>query len=135
MPAFSSGIQKLPRIEDAVWIERVLKRAVGGEGGFAEGLADPAFFGEADAVLAGDGAAVVENPVEEEVERGVRLVADFRDLIVADHEIGVDVAVAGVAEAGDGDAGVLLQLAGEGDEFDELGARDDDVLVEFGETG
>jgi hypothetical protein len=47
----------------------------------------------------------------------------------------VDVAITGMAETGDRDAGFLLQAFGELDELDELGARHDDVLVELGEPG
>jgi hypothetical protein len=61
---FPLSIQKFPRIQDAVGIERILERAVGGEGDFAEGLTDPRLFGEADAVLTGDGTVVGEHPGE-----------------------------------------------------------------------
>jgi hypothetical protein len=47
----------------------------------------------------------------------------------------VDVAVAGVAEAGDGEAVTLAEAGGEAGEVDEAAAGDDDVFVEFCEAG
>ena len=56
--------QKLSGIEDSVRIERLFEGLMDIEGNPAEGLADPAFFGEADAVFAGDGAAPGKHPAE-----------------------------------------------------------------------
>ena len=58
-----------------------------------------------------------------------------RSLIIANHEVGVDVAISGVPEAGHRNAGVRLQFLGEFDELDQFGARNHDVLVELVEPG
>ena len=131
----SRSVQELPGIENTLRIQRLLQPAVGLEGNLAERLADPAFLGDADAVLAGDGTAVFEDPGNSRSSAASARSRTCRVLIVADHQVGVDVAVAGVAEAGDGDAGLRLELSGELDQLDELGARDDDVLVELGQAG
>ena len=56
-------------------------------------------------------------------------------VMIGDHQLGVDVAVAGMAEAGDGNAGRALKLAGTVDEFDRIGLGDHDVPVELGRAG
>ena len=47
--------------------------------------------------------------MNKQIERALGALADCRIVVVADHQVGVDVAVAGVAETGDRDAGVRLQ--------------------------
>ena len=54
--------QHLARVEDAVGIEGMLDRAMEGERSRAEGAGDPRQLGQPDAVLAGDGAAVGQDP-------------------------------------------------------------------------
>ena len=100
----------------------------------ADGLLEPALFGEADSMFAGDGASVCEDPVEKLVEGFVGGLLFFGVVVVFDHEVDVDVAITGVTEAGEGDSGVGGELLCELDEVDELGARDDDVFVEFGQA-
>ena len=99
------------------------------------GLGPPAFFGEAYAVLAGDDAAPGEDLGEEFVEGEAYFFADGGVVVIGGHDVGVDVAVAGVAEAGDGEAVTLAEAGGEFGEIDEAAAGDDDVLVEFREAG
>ena len=70
-----------------------------------EGVFEPGLFGDADAVLAGDGAAPGDDLVEEFVEGLVGFGFLCGVSGVGDHDVDVDVAVAGVAEAGDGEAG------------------------------
>ena len=128
-------VEELSGVEDVLGVEGIFEGSVKLEGGVAEGMFDPRFLGEADAVFAGDDAAVFEDPGEEEVEGGVGSFPDTRIFVVIDHEVGVDVTITSMAETGDGDAGLLLQVLSELDELDEFGARDDDVLVELGEAG
>ncbi len=56
-------------------------------------------------------------------------------LVEIHHDVGVDVAVAGVAEAGDSKAVFPLQPRGESEEVFQAAARDDDILVQLGEAG
>ena len=115
-----SRSEKLPRIEDALWIEGVFECVVCGERDFADRLFEPAFFGEADAMFAGDGAAVFKHPGKELIEGAVGLLSSTRFIVVCDHQVGVDVAIAGMTETGDGYASVALEFLREGDELDQL---------------
>ena len=54
---------------------------------------------------------------------------------VIHHDVGVDVAVAGVAEAGDRQAVLPLQPGGEAKQVLQPAARDDDVFVQLGQAG
>ena len=101
----------------------------------ADGLLEPALLGEAHSVLAGDGSLVGEDPVEKLVECFVGGLLFFGVVVVFDHQVDVDVAITGMTEAGDGDSGIGGKLLREFDEFDQLGAGDDDIFVEFGEAG
>ncbi len=56
-------------------------------------------------------------------------------LVVVHHDVGVDVAVAGVAETGDRQAVLLLQPRGEGKQIFQPAAGHDDVLVQLGQAG
>ena len=108
------------------------------EGGFhgAMKLADlrgggqfpPGFLGEADAVFAGDGAAPGHDLGEQFVQRvgGTFFSAGLREI---HHDIGMDVAIAGMAEAGELQSMFALQLGGELKQIGEAAARDHDVFV------
>ena len=131
----SGSAEEFPRVEEAAGIEGVFDGLMEGAAGVVDGVGEPAFFGDADAVFAADDAAEAEDVAEEIVEGGVGAGALIRVLHVWDHDIDVDVAVAGVAEAGDWEAAANLEACGEFDEIDEAAAGDDDVLVEFCEAG
>ena len=47
----------------------------------------------------------------------------------------MDVAIAGVTEAGDAEVVLPLEPRGEGEEVLQAAARDDDILVQLGEAG
>lgn len=131
----SRSAEELAWVEEAAGIEGVFDGLMEGAAGVVDGVREPAFFGDADAVFAADDAAEAEDVAEEIVEGGVGAGALVRVIHVGNHDVDVDVAVAGVAEAGDGEAAADLEACGEFDEIDETAARDDDVLVEFGEAG
>lgn len=131
----SRSAEELAWIEEEEGIEGVFDGLMEGAAGVVDGVGEPTFFGDADAVFAADDAAEAEDVAEEVVESGVGAGALVRVLHVGDHDVDVDVAVAGVAEAGDGEAAADLEACGEFDEIDETAAGDDDVLVEFGEAG
>ena len=70
--------EELPRIQQAGGIERLLERLMHVEGNFADRLAEPAFFGESDAVFAGDRPLVFEDPSEKQIQRSVGALLDNR---------------------------------------------------------
>ena len=121
-------LYEFTRVENSVRVQGEFDGAVefAGRGGDGEG--PPAFFRQADAVLAADGTAPGDDLFEQVVEGG--LAAIFRaGLGVIDHDIAVDVAIAGVTETGQLESVFLLELGGELEEFLKPAARDDDVLV------
>ena len=85
-------------------------------------------------MFAADGAADSNHPAEKFVERGFGA-AFGPGLRVVDHHIGVDVAVAGVAETGHRQPMFFLEARGEFEQVFQPAARDDDVFVEFGQAG
>ena len=91
-------------------------------------------FGKADAVFAGDGAAPGDD-VPEEVVEGSLAAAAGAGLLEVHHEVGMDVAVAGVAKAGDGETVTALEAGGQGEELFKAAAGHNDVFVELGQTG
>ena len=105
-----------------------------GEGNLPESFLDPRFLSETDPVLAGDRPAVLQNPGEKDVERSIRAFPYLRISVILDHEISMDISVACVTEAGNGNTGFELQHTGEFYEFDELAAWDDDIFVELGQS-
>lgn len=129
-----SSVEKLPGIQNPLRIQGLLEGEVSGERYLAERFANPRFLGDAHAMLSRDGPVVFKNPCEKLIQCSIGVRPDFRVIVVFHHEIGVDVAIPSMAKTGDRDAGFLLQLAGEGHQFDELGSRDDDVLVELGQA-
>ena len=91
-------------VRDVVGIEGVANAVHGGEVGFGEHVAHDALLLAADAVFAGDGAAGVDAELKDfvgEIERAF-FFACVRG-VVEDH--GVEVAVAGVEDVGDAQAG------------------------------
>ena len=93
----------------------------------------PPFFGDADAVFASDGTTPGENLAEQLVQ------GDFASLPCArlgevHHDVRVDVAIAGVAEAGELQLVLFLEARGKVKQVLQTAARDDDVLVQFGKA-
>src|SRR4051812_23112214 len=108
-----SGVEKLARIEQVGGIERLLDRLVEGAEFGRGGLGPPFLLRQADAVLPGQDAAPAEDLGKEKIERGagLRIVGPGR----IDHDVDVDVAVAGMAEGGDLDAEFFLDDGAEGE--------------------
>jgi len=77
-----------------------------------DGERPPAFFGQADAMFAGDGAFPGDDFLEQFVQRRFPA-ADGRGIRFIEHDIHVDIPVTGMAEAGDRQVDLLLQPAGE----------------------
>ncbi len=113
------GGEKFAGVEDVVWVEGFFEGEVGLVGDIGDGVAPPAVFGDADAVFSCDGAFPGDDLEEEFVEGGFGAFADGGVFHGGDHDVDVDVAVASVTEAGDGEAGLFLEFGGEGDEVDE----------------
>ena len=82
----------------------------------------------------GDGSSPGNHLTEERVERRLDLLGAFALLFLGDHDVHMDVAVAGMAEAGDREAGLFLKLLCEGDQVDESAAGNGNVLVELGKS-
>ena len=97
--------EDLSRIEAAVGIEGVLDPAHDPHPALAELTQQVALLGDADPVLAGDRSAHGEDLFVEFGEEGVDVVDLLGVAFVGDGR-GVEVAVAGVAEGGDADAGI-----------------------------
>ena len=85
-------------------------------------------------MFAADGAAPGNDLREKFIQRGFGALLGAR-LGQVHHDVGVDVAVAGVAETGDGQAVFLLQPGGELEQVFQPAARHDDVFVELGQAG
>ena len=85
-------------------------------------------------MFASDRAAPLENLAKEFVQGS--LAASLRTwLSQIDHEIGVDIPVAGMSKTGNSDAMFFLQARREGEEVLESAARHHNIFVEFGQTG
>lgn len=123
-------------VEDALGIQRRFNRAVEVKGNFPNRGVKPGSLGETDAVLSGDASTRLEDPGKEALDETI---GGFPDVaspgIFRHHDVGVDVAVTGMSKAGNLDAGFCLHAFAEGDQLDKLGARDDDIFVEFGKSG
>ena len=109
-------VEEFPRVEDALWVQGIFDLVVEVHGSVTECLSDPWFFGQADTVFTADDAAVTDDPAEEFIEGGIGFLFDFRVGVILHHDVGVDIAVSGVAEACDGDTGIVLQFGGEIDQ-------------------
>src|ERR1043166_9747585 len=88
----AASLNELAWVENSTRVEGVLYRAVQLADRLGDGQRPPGLFGEADAMFAGNGAL---------------------RLAIVHHHIDMDVAVARVAEAGDGQAVLPLQSSGE----------------------
>jgi len=117
-----------------VRVEGLLEGLVEGADVGRQSAGPPTELGQADAVLAGDGAAPGDDLTKEIVESNPGAVSGAR-LLKIHHQVGVDVAITGVAEAGNGQAVPALKTGGEGEKVFEAAARHDNVFVKFGQTG
>ena len=86
-------------------------------------------------MLPGDRSAPPDNLGEEGIEDSLDLLGTLGLLFLGDHDVHMDVAIPGVTEAGDREAGLFLQFLCKGNEVDEAATGDGDVLVELGEAG
>src|ERR1019366_4423503 len=99
-----------------------------------DGQRPPALLGEADAVFASDRAAPGKDLLEQFIQGS--LATPFgAGLIEIDHDVRLNIAVAGVAETGDRKAVLSLEPRGESEQVFQAAAWDDDVLVQLGEAG
>src|SRR2546426_9210494 len=111
MPLRLSGnLQEFAGIQNVVRVKSALDFGVEGADFAGGGPGPPFLFGEADAVFAGNGAPELEDLREEIVERGFGA-AFGAGRVEVDHDVDMNIAIPGVAEAGDGQAVFLLQLA------------------------
>src|SRR6185295_6143832 len=94
----------------------------------------PWFLGETDAVFAGDDSFPRKHLTKKIVECGAGA-GGGAGLTLIDHHVDVDVAVAGVTEAGDWQAVLALQAFGKFKEVLKAAAWHDNVLIEFGQAG
>ena len=85
-------------------------------------------------MFARDGSSPSNDLSEEVVERTLNLLGLLGLLILGNHDIGMDIPVAGMAEAGDRESGFSLQALGLAFVIDQAPARDDDILIEFYEA-
>ena len=95
----------------------------------------PFGFGQSNAMFPCNGTFMGKHPLEKAVDAGIRLFFLFGFFVVFHHDIGVDVAVAGVAETSYLHTGFPLKALAEFDQFDEAGTRDDNVFIEFRHSG
>ena len=99
-------------------------------------LFEPRGFCQAYTVLSRNAAAVSHDPIEKTVHQSICGGAYVFTLAVfQDHDVGVYIAVSGMPEACHGDAGFLLHGGAELNQRNQSGARNDDILIELGETG
>ena len=123
-----NGLDELAGIENPVRVKRMFHRAMQFAHFFRDGQGPPALFGEADAVFAGDRAAPGQDLVEQLIQSSPT--APFgAGLIEIYHDVGVDVAVAGVTETGNRKTVLSLQPGGESEEVFQAATRNDDIFV------
>src|ERR1043166_1726439 len=108
----AASLNELAWVENSTRVEGVLYRAVQLADRLGDGQRPPGLFGEADAMFAGNGALPGEGLAEKLIQGSVGAAGGLR-LAIVHHHIDMDVAVAGVAEAGDGQAVLRLQSSGE----------------------
>src|ERR1039458_4741456 len=101
---------------------------------FRYGQRPPAFLGQSDAVFPGNRTAPGDDLIEQLIQSC--LATPFgAGLFEINHDVGVDVAVAGVAETGHREAVLSLEARGEGEEVFQAATGDNDILVELGKPG
>ena len=117
--ALPRSIEDLPGIENPLRIERILERLMNIKGDFSQGLADPWFLRETDAVFAGDRAAMIQHPGEELIERLFRLFPCRGIFKTGDHQVRMDIANSRVSNTFHGDSRLFLQQTCEFHQLDE----------------
>src|SRR4030095_8527987 len=106
--------EKLPRVQNIVWIERSLEPTMKVTRHFTGSFRPPPFFCQADSVFTCADAAPREHLLKKIVERALDLFAHSGVAIVAIcHDVDVDVAIPGVAKAGNRESVLRLELLGE----------------------
>src|SRR4051812_20193540 len=102
VPTGAVSIQKLPGIQDAVWVECLLETLMQFARNIARRLGPPALLRQADAMFAGYHATPREHLREKFVQRVLHFLTHRRVTIVAiGHDVDVNIAVPCVAEARD----------------------------------
>ena len=123
-------LKKFAGIQNSFRIERLLEPTMKITRHLARCFRPPPFFCQTDSVFACDHAAPRQHLRKKIVERAFDLFAHSSVAIVAVcHDVDVNVAVPGVAEAGDRKSMFRLQLFGELHQIDQMTARDNHVLV------
>ena len=121
-------LEKFAGIEKATWIDGSLESVMKLAKGWRGCPVPPRFLGEADAVFPTDDAAHRQDASEQLVEDAVHVgIVGLR--AGGGHEVHVDVAIAGVAKAGDGDTVFFLESGGEPEEIQDSSPRDGDIFV------
>src|SRR4030095_2260327 len=121
---------KFAGIQNSVGIERLLEPTMKVTRHLARRFRPPAFLCQADSVFACNHTAPSEDLRKKIVERALNLFADGMVAIVSvRHDVDVNIAIAGVAEAGNRESMLCLQLLGELHQIDQMTSRHNDVLV------
>ena len=82
-------------------------------------------------MLARDDTAPGQNLRKQFVQRAINPRVDSRILVLCSHDVDMDVPIAGMPEAGDGEAVLLLKGRSKVDEVDDVTAWNDDILIQF----
>ena len=98
---------------------------------FREREIPPRHLGDSDAMLARNRSSPGHDLREKLVQRGLGAGANLRVVVIADHYIDMDVAVAGMSETGNRESAARLESLGEFDQIDELATRNNDILVQL----
>ena len=114
-------------IAELQWVECAADALHGGQVGFSEHFGHHFLFVFADAVLAGDGAARGDADFEDEIGEGFGGVFLAGDAAVVENH-GMEIAVAGMEDVGDAEAGFAAEFFDLGEHARESGAWNDAVL-------
>lgn len=117
-----------------LWIQRFLQLIMDPSYRRAGGLFPPRLLGKADAVLAGDHAVPSKNLGEKLVQGAIDFPARS-GAGYADHQVDVNVAVAGMAEGSDSQAEFLFKFFGKFEKIYKPAAGDRYILVHFHQSG
>src|SRR3954470_20518165 len=127
-------LHELAGIQDTGGVEGSLDFRVEGADSGRRREGPPAFFGEADAVFAGDRAAHGEDAVEQIVKRRVVLFPGEGPIEIH-HDVDVDIAITRMAKARDGKAMLFLQVLAEREDLFQFPSWNNDVLIELSKAG
>mgnify|MGYP003313740785 CR=1 FL=1 len=129
------GLDELAGVEDPARVHSQFEGGVSRNSFFPDCVGEPSLLGESNPMLSCNDATALDDPLEEFVQSVVRFFSNFRILVILHHQIGVNVAVSRVPKARDRDSSAILHFAGEFDEVQELGARHNNILIEFCQSG